>query len=92
MDINTIAKWADTWLMKFNASKCCCIRFTEAKIHHINSIYHLNNIPLSSSDHCKYLGVTHQSNLKWEKQIYEKTASENRMLGLLKQTSKPQHT
>jgi len=25
MDINAITKWADTWLMKFNVSKCCCI-------------------------------------------------------------------
>ena len=62
-DINAIAKWALSWLMKFNIPKCCCLRFTEAKIHRVDSTYHLYDTSLSLSDHCKYLGVILQLNL-----------------------------
>ena len=43
-DINAIAKWASSWLMKFNIPKCCCLRFTEAKIHRVDSTYHLYDV------------------------------------------------
>ena len=34
----------------------------------INNTYYLHDTPFSSSDHCKYLGITLQSNLKYDKQ------------------------
>ena len=89
-DINTIAKWASLWLMKFNISKFCCLQFTEAKIHrvYVDKTYHLYDTPLSSLDHCKYLGITLQSNLKWNKHIEEKIAGANSILGLLQRNIK----
>ena len=91
-DINAISEWANTWLMRFNVSKCCCVQFTEAKIHRIDNTYYLNETPLIFSDYCKYLGVTLQSNLKWDKHIEEKTANANQTLGILKRNIKsPAH-
>ena len=40
------------------------------------------------SDHCKYLGITIQSNLKWDKHIEEKIASVSCTLGLLQRNIK----
>ena len=57
-DINAIQKWASLWLMRFNISKCCSLHFTQAKIHKTDYTYS----PLSTTDHCKYLGVRLQSN------------------------------
>ena len=87
-DINAIAKWALSWLMKFNIPKCCCLRFTEAKIHRVDSTYHLYDTSLSLSDHCKYLGVILQSNLKWNRHIEETIAGTNSILGLLRRNIK----
>ena len=74
--------------MKFNIPKCCCLRFTEAKIHRVDSTYHLYDTSLSLSDHCKYLGVILQSNLKWNRHIEEIIAGTNSILGLLRRNIK----
>ena len=74
--------------MKFNIPKCCCLRFTEAKIHRVNSTYHLYDTSLSLSDHCKYLGVILQSSLKWNRHIEKTIAGTNSILGLLRRNIK----
>ena len=74
--------------MKFNIPKCCCLRFTEAKIHRVDSTYHLYDTSLSLLDHCKYLGVILQSNLKWNRYIEETIAGTNSILGLLRRNIK----
>ena len=51
-DINAIANWASIWLMRFNVSKCCCMQFTQAKVHRINKAYYLHGTALAFSDHC----------------------------------------
>ena len=51
----------------------------EAKIHRVDRTYHLYNTPLLILDHCKYLGVTLQSNLKC---IKEKITGANSVLEL----------
>ena len=43
-----------------------------------------NDTSLSLSDHCKYLGVILQSNLKWNRHIEETIAGTNSILGLLR--------
>ena len=68
--------------MNFNISKYCCLQLTEAKIHRI---YHLSNVPLSILNNHKYLGVTLQSNLKWNKHV---VYSADSILGLLRRNIK----
>ena len=54
--------------------------------------YYLYNTALVFSDHCKYLGVTLQSNLRWDKHINEKiTIASCIPLGLLRIIRTPQH-
>jgi len=72
-------------LMKFNMLKYFVMSITQEKKHKIMYTYHLHDILLSSTEHCKYLGVTLQSDLKWSKHIRDITVKANSTLGLLKQ-------
>ena len=78
--------------MRFNTSKCCNMQFTQAKIHCINKVYYLHDTALAFSDHCKYLGITLQSNLRWDKHINEKIANASRTLGLVRRNIKTPST
>ena len=87
-DINSIAEWASLWQMKFNVTKCCCIHFSSSQTGYFSNTYMLYNTLLPCSNHCKYLGVTLQSDLKWDQHIKEKIANANSTLGLLRRNIK----
>ena len=92
-DINAIQTWASTWQINFNVSKCCSIHFTQAITYKMENTYYLYDTPLLSLDHFKYLGITLQSNLRYDRHIQEITAKANHTLGLLRRnvrTSSPQ--
>ena len=91
-DISPITNWASTWLMRFNASKCCCMQFTQAKTHHIDKVYYLHDTALAFSNHCKYLGIILQLNLRWDKRINEKIANASCTLGLVQRNIKTPST
>ena len=82
-DINAIQTWTSTRQMNFIISKCYSIHFTQATTHKMENTYYLYDIPLLSSDHFKYLGVTLQSNLRYDRQVQDITAKSNHTLGLL---------
>jgi len=48
----------------------------------------LYNTLLPCSNHCKYLGVTLQSDLKWDQHIKEKISNANSTIGLLQRNIK----
>ena len=78
-DINAIQEWASIWLMRFHIYKCCSLHFTQAKIHKLNYTYYLYDAPLSTTDHCKYLDVTLQSNLKFDIHVQEIASSQSKL-------------
>ena len=61
----------DIWQMNFNISKCCSIHFIQATMHKMENTYYLRYTLLLSSDHFKYLGVTLQSNLRYDRHIQD---------------------
>ena len=58
----------------------------------INHDYILQNYTIESVSSAKYLGVTLQSNLKWNKHIDNITSNGNKSLGLLKRNLKVANT
>ena len=87
-DLLAMQSWEDTWLMKFNISKCFGMRVTQSRKHKVTYDYQLHNFTLNSVDHCKYLGVVLQSNLRWGKHIESITAKANSTLGMMRRNFK----
>ena len=56
------------------------MRVTQSKKYEVLHDYQLHNSTLNSVNHCKYLGVVLQSNLRWSKHIKEITAKANSAL------------
>ena len=87
-DLDALYSWTETWLMRLNTSKCHVMNVTQARSHKIISSYKLNHSNLTSVDHCKYLGVTIQNNLKWNQHILNISVKANRTLALLRRNLK----
>ena len=60
-DLSTLYKWAATWKMTFNVTKCYYVRFTNKR--HITK--HLYHHELEEHDVMKYLGVLIDNKLTW---------------------------
>ena len=82
--LDTMVTWSDTWLMKFNASKCHLLRVTrKAKDKHLHN-YSINGTVLEQVDHHPYLGVELTSNLTWKHHINNITGKATRTLNLIR--------
>ena len=73
--------------MHFHPDKCNLISITQ-KRKPIHFTYKLHDHPLAKVEHSKYLGITLQSNLKWNKHINSITNKANQSLGFLKRNLK----
>ena len=73
----------DTELLQDINRGCCSLHFTQATTHKMDYTYYLYDTPLIYSDHFKYLGITLQSNLRYDRHVQDITAKENRTLGVL---------
>ena len=73
--------------MAFHPDKCTKLP-TSQKKNTINHDYILPNHNLESVSSAKYLGVTLQSNLKWNKHIDNITSNGNKSLGFSKRNLK----
>ena len=87
-DLNIMNKWSDTWLLKFHADKCkhMNIRRSNKNEEHDAYRYKLNNSVLQTVDEEKDIGVTIDSQLKFDKHISEKIAKADSMAALIRRT------
>ena len=67
-DLDAAARWEQDLLMCFHPDKCNILSITQ-KQNPIQFTYKLHGLCLEKTDSTKYLGVTLQSNLKWDKHI-----------------------
>ena len=88
-DFNLVVKWTDRWLLKLNISKCKVLNIRT----HPNNIIHNHYISLGDKDqyllnsNCeKDLGISVDSELKFENHIMDKVKKANRILGLIKRS------
>ena len=82
-DLDAAARWEADWLMAFHPDKCTVLTITQKKTPFKHD-YILHNHILEPVTSAKYLGVTLQSNLKWNTHIDNITSNGNKSLGYLK--------
>ena len=86
-DLDAAGKWEQDWLMHFHPDKCTVVSVTQ-KRKTISHTYQLHGHTLEKADSAKYLGITIQNNLKWDKHINTITAKANQSLGFIKRNLK----
>ena len=86
-DLEAAGRWETDWLMHFHPDKCNILSITQKK-NPINFLYKLHNHDLEKVQSAKYLGVTIQNNLKWDKHINSITNKANQSLGFLRRNLK----
>ena len=83
-DLAAGEKWADTWGVEFNASKCCY----EHLPYKISHFYSLGNQVLQQVHQNPYLGVLLSDDHKWAPHIDKSIGKVSSTLGLLKRNLK----
>ena len=80
-----MVNWSNTWLMRFNATKCHLLKITrQQKYMYTPTRYNINGIQLREVDHHPYLGVELTSDLTWKTHTSNITSKANRMLNQLR--------
>ena len=87
-DLKNLESWENQWEMKFHPDKCNVLPITRNRKKDPNPDYVLHEQKLEQVNDTKYLGVTIQSNLEWDKHIDQVCLKANKMLGLLRRNIK----
>ena len=82
-DLSNVEKWADRWLMTFNTTKCEVLQIT-LNNNPIQASYYLYNHGLPCVAEAKYLGITLDSKLTFNKHIDVTCKKANSVLSLLR--------
>ena len=82
-DLNALQHWENMWLMTFNAKKCNTM-WVSSSPKPISFDYSIHDTVLENIPHTKYLGVTIQSNLKWDVHCKQVAAKATNTLNVLK--------
>ena len=84
-DLDTLNRWTEKWLVKFNVSKCKVMNVTlKRKI--VSPLYHLSGVHLEEVSKYKYLGVIITHNLTWSEHCSAKVKTANKIMGLVRRT------
>jgi hypothetical protein len=79
-----MATWEEKWQMEFHPDKCEIINITRNRTNIIKHNYNLRGHPLQTVDQTKYLGITINRDLKWNKHITNITNKANSTLAFLR--------
>ena len=82
-DIDKLYKWAQTWQLRFNASKC---KVMHKGYNNKKSEYIMENISLEKVTDEKDLGVIVDAELKFHKHVSQIVSKANQILGVVKRT------
>ena len=83
-DLKNLEEWANTWGMRFNASKCYILSIKNTSNH----FYQLNNTILKRVPTNPYLGLTISEDMKWAPHINKITKKANSTLGFIRRNLK----
>lgn len=81
--LKTIVNWCEKWNMTVNKEKTVLLRITNRKTKSLFT-YNLGNSALVEVSSIKYLGVTMDSNMKWNLHLDKIYSSAQRKLGFLR--------
>ena len=91
LHLDAACRWEKDWLMHFHPDKCNLISVTQ-KRKPIHFTYKLHDHSVPKVEHSKYLGITLQINLKWNKHINAINNKANQYLGFLKGNLKTKYS
>ncbi len=80
-DLTALQGWSQSWQMQFNTQICFAFSVTK-RGHQQEKRYSLNGHITKSVDHCLYIGVELQNDLKWSHHIPSMTNKASRSLGI----------
>ena len=85
-DLNSLERWTEKWLLKFNTSKCHVL--TLGKFENIvhTQRYTIHGDELEHVFEEKDLGVVFESELKFEQHIAQKVKKANQIMGLIRRS------
>ena len=83
VDLDRLNAWCSKWLLKFNVSKCHHLRVS-SRHSTTPEIYKIDGQTIAGCKSALYLGVTLQSNFKWNEHIDNVVKGSNRLIGLLR--------
>ena len=78
--LDSLIKWAEIWQMLFNVEKCVVMHLGHKNILHE---YHMNGIPMKTTDGKNDIGVYMHSSLRPSFHVAESVKKANKVLGIL---------
>ena len=82
-DINALAKWSETWMFPFNASKCKVVHLGN---HNPGNAYTLNGTALEEDSEERDLGIIVDSQLRFHQQTAAAISKASQMLAIVKRS------
>ena len=82
-DLNSMVKWSNVWLMRFNAANCHQLKTTRQR-KFLPTKYSFNSIQFQEVSHHPYLGVQLSSDHTWKYHISNIAGKAHRILNFLR--------
>ena len=80
-DINSLIQWSDSWLLKFNISKC---KHMHLGTRNTQTVYKMDGMDIEQTTCEKDVGVYIDNELKFQRHIAESIKKANQKLGIIK--------